>query len=122
MILKLLGGNLMNKAELVANMAAKCELTKKETECKKQSPISSKTSENKRKQSFLKHLFHFFLSLQKSNAKLMVFFSFVNFSITFVALQHIINYDNPQYVLSKSQSFVVYLMLKISDVTDSGRQ
>ena len=31
-------------------------------------------------------------------------------------------YDNPQYGLSKSQSFVVYSMLKISDVTDSGRQ
>jgi len=30
--------------------------------------------------------------------------------------------DNPQYGLSKSQSFVVYSMLKISDVTDSGRQ
>jgi hypothetical protein len=34
----------------------------------------------------------------------------------------IILYDNPQYGLSKSQSFVVYSMLKISDVTDSGRQ
>jgi hypothetical protein len=33
-----------------------------------------------------------------------------------------IKYDNPQYGLSKSQSFVVYSMLKISDVTDSGRQ
>jgi hypothetical protein len=32
------------------------------------------------------------------------------------------HYDNPQYGLSKSQSFVVYSMLKISDVTDSGRQ
>ena len=32
MILKLLGGNLMNKAELVANMAAKWKKTKKETE------------------------------------------------------------------------------------------
>lgn len=31
-------------------------------------------------------------------------------------------YDNPQYGLSKSQSFVVYSMLKISDVTDRGRQ
>jgi len=34
----------------------------------------------------------------------------------------IIKYDNPQYGLSKSQSFVVYSMLKISDVTDRGRQ
>ena len=34
----------------------------------------------------------------------------------------VILYDNPQYGLSKSQSFVVYSMLKISDVTDSGRQ
>jgi hypothetical protein len=37
-------------------------------------------------------------------------------------MEHIIKYDNPQYGLSKSQSFVVYSMLKISDVTDSGRQ
>jgi hypothetical protein len=35
---------------------------------------------------------------------------------------HNMLYDNPQYGLSKSQSFVVYSMLKISDVTDSGRQ
>jgi len=42
--------------------------------------------------------------------------------ISFSNKTNIKYYDNPQYGLSKSQSFVVYSMLKISDVTDSGRQ
>ena len=42
----------------------------------------------------------------------------------FVDIKYIHNNfnDNPQYGLRKSQSLVVYSMLKISDVTDRGRQ